>query len=168
MNQRLIAMLVAANLLAGCGSSDQAGASATQGGATPKTAAGADAVAAVLQSAGTPVAKLGFALSAVPAVGAAVEMRLDVSAAAPTVLQLVAEGDGLVVDAATARTRVSVPADGARVSHSLKVTPQREGLSELTVRLSDGSAGNAETVYVIPVLVPQAATATPAASPPVQ
>ncbi len=41
---------------------------------------------------------------------------------------------------------------GNTASHVVKLTPQREGLTAVTVRLR-GGADSPETVYVIPVLV---------------
>jgi hypothetical protein len=71
-------------------------------------------------------------------------------------LQVRAESASITIDPATAVASVSIAA-GKTVSHQVRLTPQREGLAEVTVRLRAGADG-AETVYVIPVLV--AATAT--------
>jgi hypothetical protein len=155
MNNYLPAMLAVGFLVAGC-SGEKAGDTVITGAKAP-AAAGVEAVAAVLQSAGTPVAKLAFVVVTRPVVGAPSDLRLDFSAAAVIAdLQVRAESASLTIDPATAVASVSIDA-GKTVSHQLRFTPQREGLAEVTVRLRAGADG-AETVYVIPVLV--AATAT--------
>jgi hypothetical protein len=155
MNNGLLAMLVVGGLVAGC-SGEKAGGSAPTEAKAP-AAAGVEAVAAVLQSDGTPVAKLAFVVVTRPVVGAQSDLRLDFSAAAVVPdLQVRAESASITIDPATAVASVSIAA-GKTVSHQVRLTPQREGLAEVTVRLRAGADG-AETVYVIPVLV--AATAT--------
>ncbi len=101
MNIRLVAVLaVVVLVVAGCGSKEKAeGAAGADTGVRAKQAAGAEAVAAVLQSTGTPVAKLGFVVVAAPVVGLQSALRLDISAAAPVPALLVsAEGDGVTID----------------------------------------------------------------------
>ena len=68
MNKRLLAMLVMGFVISGC-SGEKAGVSAASAAKAP-AAAGAEAVAAVLQSEGTPAAKLAFVLPARPVIGA--------------------------------------------------------------------------------------------------
>ncbi len=161
MNNRLVTMLVAALVVAGCIKGDQAGGGA--GGQAPAAApvTGADAVAAVLQSPpGTSIAKLGFAVTAKPAVGVQTILRLDISAAAPVpTLVLVAESEGVTIDPATARVNLALPTADKVATHAVRFTSLREGLAEITVRLSDGGADSPQTIYAIPVLV-----AGPAAS----
>jgi hypothetical protein len=151
MNNRLAAILVVALVVAGCSRGEPDGAAGDVAARAP-AAPGADVVAGVLQSSGTPVAKLGFVLGPKPAIGIQSSLRLDISAAAPVpTLQLVAEPDGLALDPATARSTLALAA-GKVVSHELLFTPEREGLSEITVRLRSGEEGS-ETIYAIPVLV---------------
>lgn len=154
MNNRLLATLIAGFVVSGC-SGEKADGSAPAAARAPAEA-GADAVAAVLQSAGTPIAKLGFALVVRPVVGAQSELRLDLSSlAAVPVLEIRAEAQNITLDPATALASVAIGA-GQTVSHQVRLTPQREGLTEITVRLR-ADPGSTETVYLIPVLV--AATA---------
>ena len=155
MNKRLLAVLGVVLAVAGCGKSDNTDkAAGAQSAARATVVPGADAVAAVLQSAGTPIAKVGFVVLTKPVVGVQSALRLDLTAPEPAV---VPEGDGLVVDPASARADVSLVTAGATVNHELKFTPQREGLSEVTVRLHSGDSGTPETTYVIPVLATKAA-----------
>jgi hypothetical protein len=158
MNNRLVAVLVVVLAVAGCGKNKQADNAAAAGAmARAPVAAGADAVAAVLQTPGTPVAKLGFVVVTRPVLGAQSGLRLDVTSAVPAALLASAEGDGVVIDAATARTSLAFVTGGSTVSHELKLTPQREGLAEVTVRLRSTEPDSVETVYVVPVLVARAA-----------
>jgi hypothetical protein len=160
MNKSLVAMLVVVLAVAGCGKNKQAdGAADAAATARAPVAAGADAVAAVLQSTGTPMAKLGFVVLTKPVIGVQSALRLDITSPDPAALLLVAEADGLDIDPASARASVAFVTGGTTVSHELKVTPQREGLAEVTVRLRSGEAESVETVYVIPVLVARTAAA---------
>ncbi len=85
MNIRLVAVLAVVLVVAGCGSKEKAdGAAGADTGVRAKQAAGAEAVAAVLQSTGTPVAKLGFRAGGCAGYwGVQSGLRLDISAAAP-------------------------------------------------------------------------------------
>ncbi len=158
MNNRLVAMLVVALVIAGCGKGKQADSVAdAEAAAKAPAAAGADVVAAVLQSPGTPIAKLGFVIATRPVVGTQSGLRLDFSAPEPAAMLVVAEGDGLAIDPATARANVTLVTAGTTVSHQLRFTPQREGLTEITVRLNSGEADSPVTTYAIPVLVAKAA-----------
>ncbi|MEO8315373.1 MAG: hypothetical protein ABI645_11315 [Pseudomonadota bacterium] len=148
MNNRLLPILLVALVASGCSREKaEGGASA----AKAPTAAPAEAVAAVLQSGGTPIAKLGFIVVTRPVVGAQSELRLEIlAAAAVPALQVRIEADALTIDPSTAQVSVSLEA-GKTLSHQVKFTPQREGLTEVTVRLK--SEEDSETVYVIPVEV---------------
>jgi hypothetical protein len=136
MNYRLLSLLVVVLAAAGC-SGEKADGDAPAAVKAP-VAAVAEAVAAVLQSGGTPVAKLGFVVLTVPA------------------LQVLTEGEAINIDPATAQASVSLEA-GKTASHTVRLTPQREGLTRVTVRLRSAT-DSAETVYDIPVLVGAAAT----------
>lgn len=153
MNNRLVAMLVVAFVVGGCSRGEQEGAATDAPAARAPAAPGADVVAAVLQSTGTPVARLSFVIAAKPVLGVRSGLRLDFSAAAQaSALLLQVAAEGLTIDPATAEASLTL-VDGEVVSHELGFTPQREGLSEITVRLRSGEEGGAEAVYVIPVLV---------------
>jgi hypothetical protein len=89
--------------------------------------------------------------------GAQSGLRLDVTSAEPAALVVSAEGDGLAIDPATARASLAFVTGGTTVSHELKFTPQREGLTEVTVKLRTAETESVETVYVIPVLVSKTA-----------
>jgi hypothetical protein len=150
MKNRLLATLVVALAVSAC-SGEKAGGDALATVKAP-AAAGADAAAAVLQSGGTPVAKLGFVLVTMPVVGAQSDLRLDLSAtAAVPALQVNTEAETITIDPATAKAGVSLEA-GKTLSHVVRITPQREGLTRVTVRLRS-AVDNNETVYDIPVLV---------------
>lgn len=157
MKIRYVAPLCMLAALAGCGDSEKTE-PGTQTAARAPAAAAAGAVAAVLQSSGTPLAKLGFVVLAVPVNGAQAGMRLELSSAEPVpALQLSVEGDGVSVDAATARMSFALAA-GATAQHDVRFVPQREGLAQVTVRMRQTTDGP-ETVYAIPVLVAKAAGA---------
>jgi hypothetical protein len=150
MNKRLLGVLIAVLVVAGCGkgSSDDA---SSQIKTRAPVAATADVVAAVLVS-GPPVAKLGFVLAAKPVVGAQVDLRLDLTASeAVPALQLRAEADGVTIDPATAQIGLAIEG-GKTASHQLRLTPDKVGLTEVTVRYRTAPE-SAETVYSIPVLV---------------
>jgi hypothetical protein len=150
MNNRLLFPLAVALAVSAC-SGEKAGGNAPATVKAP-VAAGADATAAVLQSGGTPLAKLGFVVVTKPMVGAQSDLRLDLSAtAAVPSLQVHAEAEAITVDPATALAGVSLEA-GKTVGHVVRITPQREGLTKVTVRLRS-AADSSETVYDIPVLV---------------
>jgi hypothetical protein len=150
MNNRLLITLVAVLAASGC-SGDKAGGAAPAAVKAP-SAAGADASAAVLQSGDPPVAKLGFVVVTKPMVGAQSDLRLDLSAvAAVPDLQVNTDASDITIDPATAKTGVSLEA-GKTVSHVVRLTPQREGLTRVTVRLRSAADGT-ESVYDIPVLV---------------
>jgi hypothetical protein len=152
MNNRLPVMLVVALAVAGC-SGEEAGADAPAASRAP--VAVADAVAGVLQSGGTPIAKLAYVLAAKPVVGTQADLRLDLLSMSPVQdLQVQAEGSSITMDPATAQARVSLEA-GKTLGHQLRFTAQREGLTRITVRLRSGTGP--ETVYDIPVLVADAA-----------
>lgn len=150
MNKLSLVMLVAALGMAGCSENPSGDASGPAKNKAP-AAATAEAVAAVLLS-GPPVAKLGFVLDAKPVVGTATALRLDfTSTEAVPALQVRAEADGVMIDVATAQIGLAIEA-GKTATHQLTVTPGKEGLAEITVRLRT-APDSAETVYSIPLLV---------------
>jgi hypothetical protein len=141
--------------LTGCGEKpgqDESGAPeprAPAAGSAERSGAG-EAVPAVLQSTGTPVAKLSFVVPTRPVKGQPFTLKLLASAtAAVPALQVTAASESLEISPATAV--LALDAGGVTASQDLTVTAQQEGLAELTVRLLSG-AGDA-TVYAIPVLV---------------
>lgn len=147
--------------LAACGSggSDEQQQAAGAASAQRAAAAGDEAVAAVLQSTGAPVARLSFVIESRPEPGKPFRVRLVVTAAeAVPALQLGADSTSLAVSAASAPTVLALAQAGEPVTHALELTAAQEGLSELFVRLRR-SAEEAETVYVIPVLVGKPAAA---------
>lgn len=154
MNNRMLVTLLVALAASGC-SGEKAGGDAPASIKAP-AAAGADASVAVLQSGGTPVATLGFVVVTRPTVGAQSDLRLELSAvSAVPELQVHAEAEAITIDPATAKASVSLEA-GKTVSHVVRLTPQREGLTRVTVRLRSTADGT-ESVYDIPVLVGAAA-----------
>jgi hypothetical protein len=150
MNNRLSITLVAVLAVSGC-SGEKAGGDAPAPVKAP-AAAGVDASTAVLQSGEPPVARLGFVVVTKPVVGVQSDLRLDLSSvAAVPELQVHTEAEAIAIDPATAKAGVSLEA-GKTVSHVVRLTPQREGLTRVTVRLRSAADG-AESVYDIPVLV---------------
>ena len=151
-------------VLAGCGTSDRPGTAAERAAKAQAQdqeqapVVAEEAVAAVLQSAGKPVAALHFVLEARPVLGAVATLRLNISGVDPVpTLLLTAQGEGFTVDAASAAASLALAEGGAGTSHQLKFTSQKAGLGQIVVRLRDADSGNAETVYAIPVLVAAAA-----------
>lgn len=117
---------------------------------------GGDAVQAVLQSQGTPLARLQFVLDSRPVAGKPFSLQLHFSAPAPVPeLQWAAESSGLIIapDSAT----LAIAAADTPVVQQVIVTAPREGLVDMQVRLKGADA--AETVYAVPVLVAAAASA---------
>jgi hypothetical protein len=150
MDNRLLVTLLMA--LAVCACSGEKAGGDTSATVKAPAVAGADATAAVLQSGGTPLARLGFVMVTKPMVGAQSDLRLDLSAnAAVPALQVHTEGETITINPATAQAGVTLEA-GKTVSHVVRITPQREGLTKVTVRLR-GAADSNETVYDIPVVV---------------
>jgi hypothetical protein len=151
MKTHTVAFVAMALALSACGSkSDDDAAGGTQ--AAPTTANGprggaGDAVAAVLQSEGTPVARLAFVLETRPVVGQPFSIKLEVTAAQPLpALQLSAESASLIL--APASAVLALPSAEVPVTHELIATSQQEGLAELGVRLKAGEgpeAGSAPT-----------------------
>jgi hypothetical protein len=135
------------------------------GGAAPAAAASKaptadDTVAAAQQTAGKSPVTLRFLLDSKPVVGSATPVRLDFTAAEPIAqLAVRAEGAGLTVDATGASAMLALPEAGRVVSHTVGVTPQVAGFSELIVHVLPPGDGAAETVYAIPLM----ADAAPAA-----
>jgi hypothetical protein len=131
------------------------------GGTTPVAtgsgeARGSDAVKAVLQSPGTPVASLEFVLDARPVAGKPFALQLRVAAAQPLpALQLVAESSSLIV--APASATLVLETANAPATQDMVVTAPKPGLADLMVRLKSGDAP--ETVYAVPVLVAAPAAA---------
>jgi hypothetical protein len=153
------ALMVAAMALviAACGGKSEQGTSAGPAGAAARDSGSRsdDVVSAVLQSPGTPVAKLAFQLETRPVAGTPFPVKLLASATeALPQLQVTIESTSLVAAPDTAV--LMLDAVGTAVGHELTVTARQAGLAELTVRLK---AGAVESVYVIPVLVAAAAAA---------
>lgn len=144
-------------VLAACGSKDD-GPVGDAGSGTSAAAAGArsaeELVSAKVQSPGTPVATLQFLLSERPVAGQPFTLQLSVTAAQPVpALHLQAESSDLAVEPQQAE--VAFKDDGRTGEQALTLTADEPGLMELVVRLSSEDA-RAETVYAIPVLVPEA------------
>jgi hypothetical protein len=151
-----VTILAIAFALPGCGKNpgqDESGSpeprAPSAAGSAERAGAG-DATAAVLHSAGTPVAKLSYVVDSRPVKGQPFTLRLLASAAAPVpALQVTAASGTLEISPASGV--LALDAAGVTASHDLTVTAQQEGWAELTVRLQSGTGG--EAVYAIPVLV---------------
>lgn len=134
------------------------GAAATT--ATTHTPTADDSVAAVQQSSGKSPVTLRFVLENKPAVGSATPVQLDFTASEPIAqLAVRVEGVDLTVDAASASFMLALPEADKVVSHTVAVTPQGAGFSQLIVHVLPTSDGAAEFVYAIPLMA-DAAPAT--------
>lgn len=153
-----VAMLALSLGLAACEKgpgTDEPASTPSAGGNAGRGSSG-DAVAAVLTSPGTPVAKLSFVVDSRPVKGVPFKVGLIASAgAAVSVLEVAASSGTLDVQPETAVLAMQ----GESATHELTLTSAEEGLHEFTVRLK--AEGAAEAVYAIPVLV-MAVGATPA------
>lgn len=158
MKNASVTLMVLALGLAACDRGAEPDAAAAVPAATAPAAAGggSDAVMAVLQSQGTPVAKLQFVLAARPVAGAPFPLQLHVSAAAPVPeLQLAVESAGLTIEPATAA--LALETANVAVVHEVMLTAPQAGLVNVLVRLKGADAP--EAVYAVPVLVAAAASA---------
>ena len=129
---------------------------------------GDDAVAAVLESQGKPLAQLGFVIDSRPVVGRAFRLQLLVSATtALPAIQLTTESDVLHIDPPGAALTLSESGSGGvrtySAQHDFTLTAAQPGLTELTVHLT-ADADSPETVYAIPVVVGAAGAANAPAS----
>lgn len=165
MKNASMTLVVLALGLAACERSPEPDPAAAAAGPARATSApatgngGSDAVQAVLQSQGSPVAKLQFVLESRPVVGAPFALQLHVSATAPVPeLQLAAESSSLSVEPATATLALETP--NVAVVQKVMLTAAEPGLVDLLVRLKGADAP--EAVYAVPVLV---AAAAPEAAP---
>jgi len=163
---RTCLLAISALLLAACGgASPDAGTGAGRpatGAAIARPASTDDAVAAVLESPGTPVAQLRFLIDSRPVAGKPFRLQLIASAGeAVSPLSLGLESADLAVDPANASLALRETGSGAvhqySASRDFMVSAQHAGLVELTVHLT-GDTAEPETLYVIPVLVAGAAS----------
>jgi hypothetical protein len=158
---KTVAMAVATALvLAGCGRKDAQQAAAPAGSAAPSASVAAgsgldqNAVAAVLQSPGAPVAALSFLIESRPVVDKPFALKLLATAAQPLpALQLGVESASLIVSPANGV--LAIEDAGKPVSYELVVTAPAAGLTQLTVSLKGEELPVTE--YAIPVLVSEAA-----------
>jgi glucose/arabinose dehydrogenase len=155
MRIAVVAML--ALVLAACGSKTENEAAAQKRAATASAQApDSEEVAAVLESTGTPLAKVSFVIESRPVVGRAFNVKVIVSSTTPVPQMLVAIKAGeLVVEPASVMLVLGEAASGGGEkvnSQTFLVTAPKEGLAELGVRLTT-DADTPETLYIIPILV---------------
>lgn len=160
----MVAMLALA--LSACGSKTDGEAAAKRLADTASAQAlGSDDVAAVLESAGQPVAKVRFVIGSRPLAGQPFNVKVMVAAVAPVTQLLVSvQSEDLAVDPATATMALAETEKGGGEtsgSQNFSVTARQDGLFELAVHLTADTAGP-ETLYVIPVLVTKPGAAAPA------
>lgn len=154
----MLSAAVLGAMLAACGGEPKQGASEAPGTANRAGAAqGDDAVAAVLQSTGAPVAQLRFLLESRPEPGVPFLLRLVVSAATP-IPELSVSVESATLEVADAAATLSLTEPDAAVMHEAVLTAGEEGLAEVIVRLR-ADAQAADTVYAIPVLIAKPAAA---------
>jgi hypothetical protein len=148
----LVAMLVL--VLAACGSQTDENAAKRTAGNSVKTQ-GSDEVAAVLESAGAPVAKVQFVIESLPVVGKPFNVKVVVSSATPVPqLRLSVTSAGFTIEPPTVLLVLADAGNGGGNinTQTFSVTAQQEGLSELAVHLAT-DADAPETLYKIPLLV---------------
>lgn len=154
MRNALVAMLALA--LAACGSKTEEEGAAQRAAAASAQVAGSDEVAAVLESRGTPVAKVRFVVESRPVAGRAFNVKVVVSSPTP-VPQLLVKVDGAELTVEPSTVMLVLGESGGAGSenansHTFAVTAQQEGLIELAVHLTTVPEVP-ETLYIIPVLV---------------
>ncbi len=158
----LVAMM--ALVLAACGGEapDKAAAKKPAAGVAMPVFGGDDAVAAVRESAGTPVVQLRFVIASRPVAGQ--PFRLQLVASAPVAipqLSIKMESATLRIDPVAAVLALGESGGDAAHqysgSHDFTVLAAQEGLTAVTVHLLT-DADMPETVYVIPVLVARVGT----------
>ena len=161
---RICLVSMMALCLTACGEkpADQAATKKPAAQATRPVAASDDAVAAVIDSQGTPVAQLRFVIDSRPVAGKPFRLQLIASAADAVQLQLSTQSDNLVVDPAALALDLQ-DSGGAGSNHfvatqDFMVLARQEGLFELFVHLTADTAGP-DTVYSVPVLVAKSDTA---------
>jgi hypothetical protein len=128
-----------------------AGAAAT----APAAAAPTTTVAAVREGAGDAAIKVRFLVEKPMVVGQEGQLRLDFSSyiSGAVTLDVKFEGEQIRLQPGSEMTSVSLPRSGEEVSHTLALTPQVAGLSELRVHVKiAGEDGGPEATYVIPIL----------------
>lgn len=153
MRNGLVALL--ALVLVACGSKTEEEGAAQRAAAASAQVAGSDEVAAVLESAGTPVARVRFVIESRPVAGRSFNVKVVVSSPVPVPQLLVNVGaKDLTVEPSTLMLVLGEASGGGENvnSHTFVVTAQQEGLTELAVRLTTAPEVP-ETVYIIPVLV---------------
>jgi hypothetical protein len=160
MRNGLLAMLALA--LVACGSKTEEQGAAQRAAAASAQVAGSDEVAAVLESSGTPVAKVRFVIESRPVVGRSFNVKVVVSSPTPVPQLLVKVGGAdLTVEPPTVMLVLGESGGSGSEninSHTFAVTAQQEGLSELAVHLTTAPEVP-ETLYIIPVLVSKAGSA---------
>lgn len=153
MRKAVIAGMVLA--LGGCSGDKPPDPSTAPAAAAQTAAVTDDSVAAVLQSAGPPVAKLRFKLESAPAVGQPATLRLDISSptAVPFLLLSADASAGLELDAASVKATLDLSQENVVTRHVLAFSGIEAGLREVHVHLRSAEPDAVETVYAIPVLV---------------
>ena len=156
MNYRtLVAAACLLALLACSRESKVAAPPAPAAGAAATAAPPTTTVAAVREGAGDAAIKVRFLLEKPMVVGQEGQLRLDFSSyiSGAVTLDVKFEGEQLRLQPGAEMTSISLPRSGEEVSHTLALTPQVAGLSELRVHLKiAGEDGGPEATYVIPIL----------------
>lgn len=153
---RIGLVVTLALVLCACGSKEEESAANKQAAAKAVAVLGDESVAAVLESQGTPFARLRFLVESRPVVGKPFNLKLTVTTEAP-MPQVLVTPESAVFTATPASVMVALghPGDTSRqfsASHVFSVTANQEGLAELVVHLAaDGDTP--EALYIIPVLV---------------
>jgi hypothetical protein len=142
--------------LAACGSKTEEEGAAQRAAAASAMVAGSDETAAVLESRGTPLAKVRFVVESRPVVGRPFNVKVVVASATPVPQLLVkVTGTNLAVEPASVMLVLGDPVGAGTESsnsHTFAVTAEQEGLTELAVHLTT-TPDVPETLYLIPLLV---------------
>lgn len=130
------------------------GGAGSSNAARPNAAATGDSIAAVAQGGATGPVRLRFAVEERPVVGAASNLRLEFSAAAPlSGVSVRIEGETLGLDAAGSQKVIDLPEADRPVTYTVSFTPQSPGIADASVHVLPSGAEAREVVYAIPVLV---------------
>jgi hypothetical protein len=157
MNYRFLIPAACLLVIAGCGGAPESSGSATAPvtpAPAPEAAVNTTTVAAVREGSGNAAVRVRFLLETPPVVGQEVAVLLDFSSyiSVPVTLDVNFAGDQILVKPEAATASISLPRSGEDVRHTLVVTPQVTGLSELKVHAKIAEEGGAEATYVIPIL----------------
>ena len=154
---RIAPVAMLALVLAACGSKTEDEAAAQKRAASASAQVpGSEEVAAVLDSTGTPLAKVRFVIESRPVVGKTFSLKVIVSSTTPVPQMLMAiKADEFTIEPASVMLVLGEAAGGGSEkvnSQTFSIVAAKEGLAEIAVHLTT-DADAPETLYMVPVLV---------------